>query len=132
MIKVFNELYSDLTDTLVASFSNIKTSSVYTNTPSSYPFVSVEEINNSIYLNGMDDSHIENFVNLDYEINIYTKNPNKKTNGDKILDLVDKYFTELGFVRTTKQIMPTNDETLYRVVVQYSAVCSQDKTIYRR
>lgn len=128
-INIFNELYTGLSTLLGSS---VKMSSVDTNTPTSYPFVSMVEIDDSVYLEGSDSCCIENFAEKDYEINIYTQQPNKKSKNDDLFDKVDEYFSKLGFVRRTKMPMPMSDESLYRVVVRYSGICSKNKTIYRR
>lgn len=128
-INIFNELYTGLSTSLG---SEVKMSGVDTNTPSSYPFVSMVEIDDSVYERGSDSCCLENFAQKDYEINIYTKQPNKKSQNDALFDKVDKYFSDLGFVRRTKMPMPMTDESLYRVVVRYSGICSKNKTIYRR
>lgn len=132
MISIFNELFTNITDLLKSSFTNIKTSSVYTNTPNSYPFVSMEEIDNAIYEQGIDDGNVENFVEVDFEINIYTKGNKRKTDNNKILTKIDNYLSNLGLIRTNTYIVPIADETLYRVVVRYNGVISSNKTIYRR
>lgn len=117
----------------LASYDDkIKTASVYTNIPSSYPFVSLEEINSAVYERGSDSCHIENFDENDYEINIYVKNPNGKTKADKIFSELDDMFGTLGFVRRTKNPIQSTDETIYRLVARYSCVVSKDKVIYRR
>lgn len=132
MIDIFNQLYTGLTTSLVAYFPNLKTSSTYTNSPATYPFVSVEEIGDSVYENGGDSGDIENFANKDYEINIYTTTPLPKANADKIKKVVDDYMKAIGFTRTTCYPMPTNDEKLYRIVMRYRGVVSKNKTVYRR
>ena len=132
MIDISNEIYTDLVNALAIFDSSIETSSVYQNVPSKYPFVSFEEIDNSIYENGMDCCEIENFVNVDYEINIYTQNPQKKSKGDKIANVVDTLMKSKGFIRRTKNAFQDTNETTYRIVMRYSGVVSQDHTIYRR
>ena len=132
MINVFNELYTLLVNTLATYDNEIKTSSVYTNTPPSYPFVSFEEIDNSVYEETSDSCDIEQHALVDYEINIYTKNPNKKVKGDNILNVVDNLLKQYNFVRASKNVFQSSDETTYRIVVRYSAVVSKDSVIYRR
>ena len=133
MISVDNELYTKLKTTLSASFPNIKMSSVFTNTPSSYPFVSLEEIENVIYERGMDCCEIENFVNVSYEIVVFVENQNtKKTDANKIAKVADEFMLGLGFIRETKYSRQNDNETDYRIYLRYSAVVSKNKEIYRR
>ena len=132
MIDIFNELYTLLVNALTTYDSAIKTSSVHTNTPPSYPFVSFEEIDNSVYELTSDSCDIENHAQQDYEINIYTKNPNKKAKGDGIANVVDNLLKQYNFVRRTKNTFQSADETNYLIILRYSGVVSKDHTIYRR
>jgi hypothetical protein len=129
MINIFNQLYTGLSTALG---SEVSMSSVDTNTPSTYPFVSMVEIDDSIYEEGIDSGAIENFVEKDFEITIYTQQPNKKAKSDALLEKIDNYFFDLGFVRKTKYNYPESDESIYHVIARYTCVCSKNKTIYRR
>ena len=132
MINIVNELYTDLVNALATYDTSIKTSSVYQNVPSNYPFVSFEEIDNSVNEKGSDCCEIENFANVDFEVNIYTKDPQKKSKGDKIADVVDTLLKSKGLFRRTKNALQDTNETTYRIVMRYSGVVSKDHTIYRR
>jgi len=132
MINVFNEVFTLLVNALADYDNSIKTSSVYTNTPSIYPFVSLEEIDNSVYQNGSDCCEIENFANIEYEVNIYTQNPEKKSKADGISQVVDTLFSNKGFTRITRNILQDTNETTYRVVMRYSGVVSKENVVYRR
>lgn len=132
MINIFNELYTLLVNALTSYDEKIETSSVYQNVPSKYPFVSFEEIDNSVYEQGSDDEEIENFANVDYEINIYTQNPQKKSKGESIAQVVDTLMKSKGFIRTTKNAFQDTNETTYRIVMRYSGVVSKENVVYRR
>lgn len=132
MIDVFNELYTYLVDTLTSYDKKIKTSGVYINVPSSYPFVSFEEIDNSVYERGSDSCDIENLTSVDYEINIYTQNPEKKSKADGIAQVVDTLMKSKGFTRISKNILQDTNETTYRLILRYSGVVSKDGVVYRR
>ena len=132
MINIFNEVYTLLVNALATYDSTIKTSSVYTNTPSEYPFVSLEEIDNSVYELTSDSCELENHARIELEVNIYTKNPQKKSKGDGIANVVDNLLKTYNFVRMTKNILQDTNETTYRIVIRYSGVVSKDSVIYRR
>jgi hypothetical protein len=132
MINIFNELYTYLVETLANYDDKIKTSSVYTNTPSSYPFVSLEEIDNSVYEQGSDNVETENFANVEYEVNIYTQSQMKKSQADGISQVVDELFNRKGFTRITRNILQDTNETTYRIIIRYHGVVSKEKVIYRR
>lgn len=132
MINVFNEVYTLLVNALANYDNTIKTSSVYTNTPSSYPFVSLEEIDNSVYQKGSDCCEIENYANVEYEVNVYTQNANKKSKADGISQVVDELLKSKGFTRITRNILQDTNETTYRVIMRYSGVVSKNQVVYRR
>lgn len=134
MITIFNEVFTDFKDTLASNpkTQDVKTSSISTNMPNDFPFVSLEEIGNSIYQQGMDDCKIENFANIDMEANIFTQGNKRKTRANEILQVVDTFFEELGFIRMSKNDLKDNTGTAYCIVVRYSAVVSKDHTVYRR
>ena len=129
MIDIFNEVYTQVKNVLP---TNVKTSSVYTNSPSEYPFISIEEINTATHRASIDGLKNENFADIDYELNIYTHGEGKKSQGDSLLALVDDKLNELGFVRTTKNHFQNANETIYRIIVRYTAIVSKDHKIYRR
>lgn len=128
MINIFNELYTGLS-TALGSAVNLANED--TNTPKTYPTVSMVEIDDSVYTKGSDSCSIENLARKVYEINVYTKHPSKKSKCDTLCGTIDTYFSNLGFTRTMKMPMPTGDETTYRVVMRYEGICSTNKTIYR-
>jgi len=132
MINIFNELYTNLVEELISYDNSITTSSVYTNMPAKYPFVSFEEIDNSVYQNGGDCCEIENYAYIDFEVNIYTRNSNKKSKGDSIAEVVDTLMKSKGFTRITRNILQDNNETIYRIVMRYEGVVSKDHIVYRR
>lgn len=129
MINVFNEIYTGLSTQLG---SDVSMSSVDTNTPASYPFVSVVQINDSVFLEGSDCCNIENFADIEFEINVYTEQPSKKAKNDELCEKIDTYLSSIGLVRRTKMPLSMSDESLYRVVIRYSGIVSKDHTIYRR
>ena len=132
MIDIFNELFTKFDTALTTYDDKISTGSVYTNEPSNYPFASLEEINNSVHEATSDSCDIENHADVDYEVNIYTQGDLKKSKGDGIAQVVDTLFKSLGFVRTTRNVFQSQNETTYRIILRYSGVVSKDNVVYRR
>lgn len=133
MIDVENEIFSKVVSDLKSKYPNVSYASVFTNSPPSYPFVSIEEIDNSNYERSEDSSCSENHVRVTYEINIYTKdNSTKKTEAKNILRVVDDFMLGIGFSRLSKTPIQGDDETIYRVVLRYSGVVSKTNEIFRR
>ena len=132
MINISNEVYDKVVKALKAHDNSIETSSVYTNTPSKYPFVSIEEIENLVDYDTSDCCNVENHAEVQYEINIYTKNPKKREKAYEILEVVDELLGSYNFVRISKNNFQDANETTYLLVARYSAVVSKEHVIYRR
>lgn len=131
MIDISNAVYTLVKTALNEYDATVKTSNVYTNTPSGYPFVSVEEIDNAVDMD-TSDCAVENHAIVQYEINIYTKDPLKRSKGMEILQVVDGLLASYNFVRVSKNELQDTNETTYRIIARYEAVVSKDKVIYRR
>lgn len=133
MIDIENNLYTSLTDLLTIEFPKINYSSTFVNCPTSYPFVSIEEIDNYTNSKTDDSSGIEKFGNIVYEINVYTKeNIKKKSSGKQIAKIIDNYMLNLGFERLSKTPMQGENESVYRIILRYSAIVSNKNEIFRR
>ena len=131
MIDIENELYTTIVDALTSANLNFTHSSVYVNKPSSYPFVSIEEIENSVY-ELSSDCRVENHAMVDFEINVYTKDPLKKSTNKQFVEIIDNTMASMGFVRAGKTIFQDTNETIYRTVLRYYGIVSKDHKIYRR
>lgn len=132
MINNANEIFDRITTALKNVDSAVQTSSVYKNIPSSYPFVSIELIENSVYERGSDSKDIENFANMSYEINVYAKGDTKMSKAYGLLGVADNFMKSIGFTRIIAQPMQDQNETLYRIVARYEAVVGKDLKVYRR
>ncbi len=132
MINNASEIFTRLTTALQNADSSVKTSSVYTNSPSSYPFVSIELIENSIYERGVDSGDMENFANISYEINVYARGDTKMSDCYKLLGVADNFMKSIGFARIILTPMQDQNETQYRLVARYEAVVGKDLKVYRR
>lgn len=131
MIDISNTVYTLVKNALNEFDPSIGTSSTYKNTPSKYPFVSVEEIENMVDTL-TSDCEVENHALVQYEINVYAKDPNKKSKATEILQVVDTLLKSYGFVRVSKNNLQDTNETMFQIVARYEAIVSKDHVIYRR
>lgn len=132
MIDKEYEIYSRLCDYLALHFANIATSSTYENAPSKFPFVSIEQIDNTNNQRASDNCNLENAVDVAFEINIYTKDTDKKVKAKEISSYVDDFMINLGFDRTSCVPAPVNDGVSYRLNMRYNGVIGKDCIVYRR
>ena len=132
MIDNASEIFTKITSALKNEDSNVRTSSVYTNSPSSYPFVSIEMISNGVYERGIDSKDIENFANIDYEINVVATGDTKMSKCKKLLQVADNFMKSIGFTRIVMTPMQDQNETKYRLLARYEGVVGKDLKVYRR
>lgn len=112
----------------------IYVSGEYQKMPSSFPYVSVMEIDNASYERTRDSASNENHVAVVYQVDVYSnKDKGRKKQCKEILAVVDKEMEHLGFTRTMQNPMPNlEDATVFRFTARYRAVVSKDEVIYRR
>lgn len=130
MIDIEKEIFNEIFEALDDYNSNIDCSNDFVNEPSTFPHVSVEEIDNVPY--NIDNGDTERMALLTYEVNIYTNNSGKKKSTAKaIFDIVDAVMYKRNFTRMAMTPIPNRDKpTIYRIVARYRAV-SDGTNIYR-
>lgn len=131
MIDVENLVIDTISKALKAStYSNTLLVSDYTDSPSSFPCVSVIEMDNYTYRKTQDDDLKEHHTNVMYEVNVYSnKTSGSKSEAKKIMEVVDTAFQNIKFTRTVKQAIPNRDKSIYRIVARYEAVIGEYQTI---
>lgn len=133
MIDIESEVFDDVSKAVRNEYPNVYMTGEYVRVPPSFPCVSLIEADNQIYRNTRDSGHIENHVQVIYEVNVYSnKTKWKKTECKAIISLIDSRMELLGFTRTILTPVPNEQDGIYRMVGRYRAIVSRDKTIYRR
>lgn len=131
MIDIENLVIDTISKALKASaYANTLVVSDYTDTPSSFPCVSVIEMDNYTYRRTQDNDLKEHHTNVMYEVNVYSNKKTKsKSEAKAILEIVDTAFQNIKFTRTVKQAIPNHDKSIYRIVARYEAVIGEEQTI---
>lgn len=134
MIDIENQVFDRVAKRVRERFPNIFIVGEYVKSPSSFPAVSLMEMDNSIREATIDSGSNENHANVMYEVNVYSnKTTGKKSECKEIIALIDMEMTAMGFVRTTLTPVPNEyDSTIYRMVGRYKAAVSSNLKIYRR
>jgi hypothetical protein len=134
MIDIENEVFDRVAKRVREQYPNIFMVGEYVKSPSSFPAVSLMEMDNSIRESTADSGSCENHVNVMYELNVYSnKATGKKSECKSIVALIDQEMAAMGFVRSTLTPVPNEyDSTIYRMVGRYRAAVSHDHKIYRR
>lgn len=101
--------------------------------PSVFPCVCVENIDNYTYYRTIDSGSNENHVRVAYEVNVYSnKSRDKRAECKRIFSVVSDVLTGLGFTRSSMQPIPLNESTAYRLVGRFLAVVDKSGQIARR
>lgn len=134
MIDIEKDIFNIVSKKVREEIPDIFMSGEYVKSPPSFPASSLVEMDNSSYTSTQTSTEMENHVDVMYEVNVYSnKQVGKKSECKKIIALIDKEMTALGFTRTMLQPIPNMDDaTIYRMIARYKAVVSKDKVIFRR
>lgn len=133
MIDCETTLYNELATALEAVYTDISVYGEYVKAPSSFPSVSIVELDNYVYEQSQDEK-VENHAVLTYEVNVYSNlKSNKKAQCKAIFALIDQVFAQNNFTRTMlNPVQNAEDATIYRMTGRYRAVVSAAGLIYRR
>ena len=134
MIDIENEVFDRVAKRVREQFPDIFMVGEYVKSPSSFPAVSLMEMDNAPLESTVDSGSNENHVNVMYEVNVYSnKTTGKKSECKTIIALIDQEMTAMGFVRSTLTPVPNEyDATIYRMVGRYRAAVSSNHKIFRR
>lgn len=135
MISIENNIYTQIKDALIEKYNdpNFNISSVEQNAPAKFPAVSFVESDNYTDNFSIDSDSNENYVNVLYEINVYSDDKNKKKGICKdIISFIDGIMIDLGFTRSFLNPIPNADNSIYRMVSRYVAKIGKNGKIYRR
>ena len=134
MISIENEIFDDVATAIRDRHLGANITGEYVKSPSSFPHISLVEMDNSVLAGTQTSSEYENHATLMYEANVYSnKIKGKKTECKEIMATLDERMLANGFTRTMLQPIPNMDDaTIYRMVARYTAIVSKDKMIYRR
>ena len=106
--------------------------SSYQSNVSKFPVVTVEEFDNSAYLDSKDSGGFQH-SNIAFVIEIYTNGDEKMSDAKNIRNKIDEVMSgEYGMTRGTPVVIPNYlDNSVYRYKMIYTGVIDKDKTIYR-
>lgn len=138
MIDIEDDIFDEVSEKVYAAFEkkcpDLLMMSEYVKSPSSFPFISLVEIDNATFRNTQSTDGNENHVAVTYELNVYSnKTSGKKAECKALAGFIDEILLGMNFTRTMLEPVPNQDEaTIYRMLGRYRAVISKNKTIYRR
>lgn len=133
MIDVESKVYTPIAVALRDAFSGIFVSGEYVKVPSSFPHVSLVEMDNYTSADRLDTADEERFSTLMYEVNVYSnKTSGKKSECKKIIGFIDNLMYKMNFKRLSLAPVPNMDDaTIYRMTARYR-VETDGENFYRR
>lgn len=132
MIDIEPMLYDELCGYISLQYPDIRVENEIVMVPAELPCICVEEISNSIDQPTIDSGSNENYVNVDYEVRVYTNNTfGKRRKSREIMAYIDQWFNDKGFIRMSTSFISFDDGTKYQTICRYSAK-TDGETIYRR
>lgn len=133
MIDVESKVYTPIAVALRDAFSGIFVSGEYVKAPSSFPHVSLVEMDNCTSADRLDTADEERFSTLMYEVNVYSnKTSGKKSECKKIIGFIDDLMYKMNFKRLSLAPVPNMDDaTIYRMTARYR-VETDGENFYRR
>lgn len=134
MINIEKEVFAHVSEKVRAKYPKIFMTGEYVKSPSSFPCVSLIEMDNQMYQRSQTTDCMENHVVVLYELNVYSnKVKGKKSECKEIASLIDSELMKLGFTRTMLNPIPNMENaTIYRMTGRYTAIVAKNNVIYRR
>lgn len=134
MVDIENDVYDHVSTFVKAMYPNVSFSSERLDSPSEFPFVSIEEASNTTYEPTISGDAGENHAVVTFTVEVYSnKLPGRKKEARDIAQAVDLAMGSLGITRTMMNPMPNlYNIGVYRIVARYRCIVGNDKMIYRR
>ena len=134
MIDYQNEIFTAVATAVRTSHEGTMVTGEYARSPSRFPAVTLDEIENVTVPALVDSSDEENYCGLTYRLQVFSnKSAGKKAEARAILATADGVMRGLGFRRITYTTTPEiYDSTIYSITATYEAIIDANGVIYSR
>lgn len=134
MIDCQNEIFTRVATTVRSAHKGTTVTGEYTRSPSKFPTLTLDEIENVTVDSLVDSSDEEKYSGVTYRLQVFSnKTAGKKTEAREIFTTADKVMLGLGFRRITYTTTPEiYDSTIYSITATYEAIIGVDGVIYKR
>ena len=134
MIDFLNEIFTTVASAVRSEHTGAFVTGEYTRSPSKFPTVTIDEIENVTMSNLVDSSGEEKFSGLAYRIQVFSnKTAGKKAEARDIFKTADSVMIGLGFQRVTYMTTPEiYDSTIYSITATYEATVNVNGVFFRR
>lgn len=134
MIDYQNEIFTAVATEVRSKHKGTTVTGEYTRTPSHFPTLTLDEIENVTVGDLVDSSDEELYSGVTYRLQVFSnKTGGKKAEARAIFATADSVMLGLGFRRITYTTTPEiYDSTIYSIMATYEAVVSVSGIIYKR
>lgn len=134
MIDIEIDVFDQVVRVVGAMYPQAHFSSERVEAPSEFPFVSIEEADNTTYTPSVTGDGSAHHANVSFTVEVYSdRTVGRKKECRDIAQAVDLAMGAIGLTRTMMSPMPNLlDRGVYRIVARYRCVAGEDKMIYRR
>jgi hypothetical protein len=134
MIDYQNEIFTAVATAVRAMHTGAMVIGEYTRSPSQFPAVTLDEIENVTVPALVDSSDEERYCGVTYRLQVFSnKTAGKKAEARAVFSTADAVLFGLGFRRTTYTTTPEiYDSTIYSITATYEAIIDADGVIYSR
>jgi hypothetical protein len=131
VIDYSNEIFNDAASTLRNAVSGITVIGEYVSSPTSFPTVTIDEIDNRQL--HRDSAKAERFAAVRYRVQVFSnKSGGKRAEARSIFNVIDTRLAELGFTRKTYTATPdVYNSSVYQITATFDAVIGADGVIYK-
>lgn len=133
MIDIESEVFDTVYDYAIDKHPKLNMSSEMLSKPTTFPFASLIEMDNTVYRNSIESSRTEVHAYVMYQVEVFSnKTKGRKSECKSIMSTIDERMHQLGFTRIMCEPVMNEDASLYRMIARYRALVDNNHTIYRR
>ena len=134
IFQIQSEIYTDVADTVLASYPTCTIRNSFVYAPDAFPFASIVMSGDGNTQNTRDSSHIDKFNDITATVDVYTNTVNgKKKQAEDIMAVISGRLYALNFKMVScKPSSNTNIASTYRLSATFTATVDCYGNIYAR
>lgn len=134
MLDFQNEIFTTVATVVRSKHTGTTVTGEYTRSPSKFPNVTLDEIENVTVSSLVDSSEKEKYSGLGYRLQVFSnKTGGKKSEARAIFATADAEMLGMGFRRISYSTTPEiYDSTIYCITATYEAIVDVNGVIYKR
>ena len=133
MIDVESEIYDIVAGIVKAKYPNVIMENRRCYDPAKFPCIYLKLADAPALQKTRDTGSNERHINMMWEVNIYSNKQGASAREAKdLFYAVDEAMQRIGFTRTMYEALNWENQTVYRILGRWQAICSEDGKIYKR